>query len=89
MKCAYCGSLQEFSGKVPFRASCEVCGRDLHTCKNCKYYSPGKPNDCLVPGTLYISDREAYNFCEDFSPRQDASPPQKKGKDTFESLFKE
>jgi|GEM_PF-5808468 len=32
-----------------------------------KNYCPGKPNDRLVPGTEYIADREANNFCEDFS----------------------
>ncbi|HSW72447.1 MAG TPA: hypothetical protein VLG44_03450 [Chlamydiales bacterium] len=90
MKCFYCGALQDLAGrKVTFRASCETCGKDLHSCKNCKYYSPGKPNDCAVPGTLYISDREAYNFCEDFAPRPDAPPAPKKGKDTFENLFKD
>ncbi len=24
------------------------------------------PNDCLVPGTEYIPDREAANFCEEY-----------------------
>lgn len=28
---------------------------------------PGKPNDCLVPGTEFIADREAMNFCEEFA----------------------
>jgi len=27
----------------------------------------GKPNDCIVPNTEFISDREKNNFCEDFS----------------------
>jgi hypothetical protein len=55
-------------GKIGFRAVCENCGSDLHACKNCKYFSPGKPNDCTYPDTLYVSDREGNNFCEEFSP---------------------
>lgn len=88
MKCYHCGNAPDLSGaKVPFRAACDACGRDLHVCKNCKYYAPGKPNDCAVPGTLYVKDREAYNFCEDFAPGNPSSPP-KKGGDDFQRLFK-
>ena len=66
--CFKCAQLTEESGKVPFRAMCPKCGSDLHVCKTCRYYSPGKPNDCLVPGTDYVRDREASNLCEEFSP---------------------
>lgn len=54
--------------KIGFRAACPHCGIDQHVCKNCRYYSPGKPNDCAVPGTEPIKDREAFNFCEEFRP---------------------
>ena len=58
------------AGKTPlpirFRTVCPHCEIDLHCCKNCRYYSPGKPNDCTVPGTEFIRDREAANFCEEF-----------------------
>lgn len=29
-------------------------------------YKPGMPNDCLIPGTDPIADREAGNYCEEF-----------------------
>lgn len=104
MQCFKCGAKQELEyNKVSFRAVCHNCGNDLHVCKNCRHYAPGKPNDCNVPGTPPIKDREASNLCEDFSPKPDASPPQKntpkkslwddeepprkKGKDAFEDLF--
>lgn len=45
------------------------CDCDLHVCKNCRYYSPGKPNDCLVPGTDTIRNREQSNLCEEFKPK--------------------
>lgn len=86
--------------KIGFRASCPHCSSDLHVCVNCRYYSPGKPNDCSVPGTDYVRDREASNLCEEFKlktsepPRSsstkplfsDDSPPKKRD---FKSLFKD
>lgn len=74
--------------KIGFRAACPHCGADLHSCVNCRYYAPGKPNDCLIPGTEYIRDREAANFCEEFKVKLDAGekPP---NKNKFNSLFKE
>ena len=65
-KCAK--PISELPVKIGFRAACPHCSADLHVCKNCRYYAIGKPNDCLVPGTEPIRDREAMNFCEDFKP---------------------
>lgn len=68
-KCWHCGVEQgELSSgqKLSFRAICDKCGAWLHCCKNCVNYKPGLPNDCLIPGTDLISDREASNFCEEF-----------------------
>ena len=52
--------------KLSFRAECDKCHAWLHCCKNCKNYQPGLPNDCKIPDTDYIADREASNFCEEF-----------------------
>ncbi len=79
--------------KIGFRATCPHCDSDQHVCKNCRYYSPGKPNDCLVPGTEYIRDREANNFCEDYKPRipskKTSSILGEPEKRDFNSLFKD
>lgn len=53
-------------GKILFRTECDHCGAALHCCCNCKYYHPGKPNDCEIPGTDYIPDRTKSNLCEEF-----------------------
>lgn len=90
MKCWNCQELlTQTERKISFRALCEKCGSALHCCKNCKYYAPGRPNDCAVPGTDYISDRSANNFCEEFSPLDQSPktyPSQDKKK--FDDLFK-
>lgn len=54
--------------KIGFRARCSNCDVDLHVCKNCRYSSLGKPNDCIIPGTDPIADREQSNLCEEFKP---------------------
>lgn len=68
MKCWKCGTdlADPPSNKLSFRAICDKCSSWLHCCKNCKNYKPGAPNDCAVPGTEYIADREKSNFCEEF-----------------------
>ena len=75
MQCWKCGaSLSDPpGGKLPFRASCDVCVAWLHCCRNCKHYKPGMPNDCLIPGTDYIADREAANYCEEYHLLSSAS----------------
>lgn len=67
MKCWKCSAdLPDPPGSLSFRATCDKCMAWLHCCKNCKNYKPGQPNDCLIPGTEYIADREASNFCDEF-----------------------
>jgi hypothetical protein len=98
--CWKCSKLvSETEIKIGFRAACLHCSSDLHVCKNCRYYAIGKPNDCLVPGTDPIRDREAANFCEEFKPKLPAPPaPDSKAhrilgeiekKKDFSSLFKD
>lgn len=74
--------------KLLFRAVCPHCDIDLHVCVNCRFYAPGKPNDCSVPGTDFIRDRQAANFCEEFRVKGDQDPPNS-NKDKFNSLFKD
>lgn len=66
MKCWNCGTELDLPNKITFRATCDKCSFYLHCCKNCRNYKPGLPNDCAIPGTEYIADRTANNFCEDF-----------------------
>lgn len=81
--------------KISFHSVCEKCDNDLHVCKMCKFFLEGKPNNCLVPNTEPIYDREKNNLCEDFIPNklkiaQNSSiknNPQKK--EPFNSLFKD
>jgi len=91
MYCAKCGGFQEENAleKISFRAECAGCGASLHSCVNCKYYQEGLSNDCQIPGTERVSDREAGNFCDEFKPSDKVHPKRKSdGKKGFDDLFK-
>ncbi len=60
--------------KINYREQCPSCGIDLHVCLNCRFYSPGKPNDCVVPGTEWIKERERMNLCDEFAPKDRSLP---------------
>ncbi|SCA64149.1 Uncharacterized protein SCG7086_CG_00070 [Chlamydiales bacterium SCGC AG-110-P3] len=65
--CWKCGvEIKLPDGKVSFRAICDSCSSWLHCCRGCRNYQPGLPNDCRIPDTDPIADREAANFCEEF-----------------------
>ena len=94
MNCWNCGFVmpEPSWGKLSFRALCDKCDAALHCCKNCKNYKPGLPNDCAIPGTDFIADRTANNFCEEFSllgkGPADSSQKSSGMNKGFEDLFK-
>lgn len=93
MQCWKCQQeqLSYSKGKIPFRATCEKCDYYLHSCKNCQHYRVGQPNDCLIPGTEQVRDRENFNFCEEFCVKSEnngkLAPPREDLKERFNSLF--
>ena len=66
MYCHKCKKKLPEGLKTGFHSTCENCGADLHSCANCRFYAKGKPNDCNVPMTDPIVDREKANYCEEF-----------------------
>jgi hypothetical protein len=63
----FCG-LAMPEGKIGFRDICTECGKDLHICKHCKFYSPGSFHDCLESVPESIFEKERMNFCDLFKP---------------------
>lgn len=53
----------QYGQKVGRRDCCPHCDAFIHCCYNCKFYSPGHPNDCREPTSAYVADREEGNFC--------------------------
>jgi hypothetical protein len=76
--------------QINFRAECPFCGSDLHTCTNCRHHDKNRHNECMIPNTDPVRDREARNFCEDFSPRSNNQAETKPDiKNAINSLFKD
>ncbi|KAF3362631.1 Uncharacterized protein PHSC3_000870 [Chlamydiales bacterium STE3] len=76
--CWHCAEeIQDLPKQIPFRLTCPHCDTYLHCCSNCSHYQPGRSNDCKIPGTDWVADRQGINFCEDFVLLGKASPPKK------------
>lgn len=89
MNCWSCGApFDPPLGKLSFRATCEKCSAALHSCQGCRFYQPGLPNDCQIPGTDPIRDRAVQNYCDEFSPRLTKAPASTKNPSKFDDLFK-
>ena len=47
---------------------CPACAKATHACRNCRFYAPGRANDCLEPIAERVIDKERPNFCDLFEP---------------------
>lgn len=64
-RCAACGA--EITDRVTMRSSCPACRASLHSCVNCRFYSPGRHHDCAEPQAEPVRDKRAANFCDYFA----------------------
>lgn len=88
--CWKCGkSIADLPARISFREICPHCHSYLHCCKNCLNYQVGLPNDCKIPGTEPISDREARNTCDEFVILGKGPGPKADVKDVLKRLFGE
>ena len=91
--CKKCGKpINQIS--ITRSSTCDFCGADLHSCINCKFYSPGSHYDCHENVDELIKDKDRANFCDYYSPAQIAASGEKsindkaaKAKAAFDALF--
>ena len=63
--CKKCGTpITETS--ITRSSTCPTCGADLHSCINCKFYSPGSHYDCHETVDECVRDKERSNFCDSY-----------------------
>ena len=67
-------------------SDCPGCHKPTRVCRNCRHYSPGRPNDCAEPLAEHLLDKERANFCEHFDP---AESPASSGMADNQDLLKE
>jgi len=65
--CWYCGSPVADPEPIGRSARCNDCGKDLRSCKNCRFFLPGSRGDCRENSAEPQQDKERANFCDWFS----------------------
>jgi hypothetical protein len=83
-------------GTVYRTTLCNSCGKELHSCLNCRHYNKGKPYDCSESIQEPVTQKDRANFCDYFqinlqSSREDKDRSGKNfvAKDDFNALFGE
>lgn len=65
--CYFCDGILA-SDIVVYRSTrCPHCGKDLKICRNCRFFSPDAPNQCLESMAEPVQEKERANFCDWFS----------------------
>jgi hypothetical protein len=92
--CAKFGTPSTISERLGRRETCPKCDADLHTCRNCRFYSPSAHNECAETQAEWVREKDRANYCDYFEPRRGGSgvagfqSRQDQAKARFEDLFK-
>jgi hypothetical protein len=66
--CFKCGKQIDAPERVMTRDTCPHCDADLHCCRNCRFYDPGKHNECSETQAEWVRDKVVSNYCDYFQP---------------------
>ena len=93
--CWKCGKKIEYpaGSRVLRTDTCPQCDADLHCCRNCQFYDPGKHNQCAETQADWVRDKESANYCDYFQPNpilkaRGGGPGTSDARKRFDSLFK-
>lgn len=64
--CYACGGVLAYGYKPGFNDVCDICGKDIHVCRMCRFYAPGAHWDCAENVEEHVIDKEKRNHCEFF-----------------------
>lgn len=77
INCWKCGASNEFPTlKIGRSEACRECHASLHVCRQCRFYAPGRYNECHEPVAERVTDKTRANFCDYFVPNLAAYTPQ-------------
>lgn len=65
--CWYCGSAVLDAEPIGRSLRCPDCGKDLRSCRSCRFYLKGGRGDCSEAQAELVADKERGNFCDWFS----------------------
>ncbi len=95
-RCTQCGTV--LAGMPPGE-TCPKCGFELHSCKQCAYFDPGKRFECMKPVAKRVEKKDVRNDCQLYELRvareKETSTPvslrtlrPNDARQAFENLFK-
>ncbi len=90
--CWKCGTVWSGDSQPGRSACCEKCDFDLHSCLNCKHHDVRYNNECRIPESDVVTDRDRSNFCELFEIKSAQSKaaevdPVEKARKKLDNLF--
>jgi len=65
--CWHCGEPITDPDPIGRSLRCQSCGKDLRSCKNCRFFTSGARGDCKETNAEPQADKERGNFCDWFS----------------------
>lgn len=69
IRCVECSATVHFIDSLKFTDTCQNCNADLYTCRNCKFFDPGAPNECMQPVPQRVEGKNVRNTCPLFKPK--------------------
>lgn len=90
LNCWKCGAnLAEVPLPYGRRSECPSCHAELHACRMCRHYAPGKAKQCMEPMAEDVKDKTRGNFCDWYQPGQSVAsqPAGKPHRSDLEALF--
>ncbi len=91
--CWRCGaSLEALTLPLSRLDECPGCGVQVHVCRLCEFFAPGKPKQCREDDAEEVKEKERANFCDYFRPRVGAFDParvtaEQQARDQLAALF--
>lgn len=70
--CHHCHTAIDVMTSIGYSTLCPTCSKSLHSCVNCRFYSPGAYHDCLEGVEEYFEDKVEANFCDSFMLGEDS-----------------
>ncbi|MCU0934137.1 MAG: hypothetical protein MUE86_06825 [Thiobacillaceae bacterium] len=91
LTCWKCGAdLDGLPQPLGRRAECLACGAELHVCRQCRHYDPGKAKQCRELAADEVREKTRANFCEWFQAGAGAPATSTRtsgGRATLDALF--
>ena len=91
-RCYFCRQDLELKDRVMRKDTCLKCGRDLHSCVQCRFHDRAYHNQCREPKAAMVGERERANVCDYFEfgslKSAAAGAEQDKARRALDDLFK-